>query len=117
MKQNTETKRILGPWNLWPTHWAGGSNAVKVDGINTVWIDSPAGEIARLHPHNGRIDDLVYARARLIAEAPAMLEACEAIIALERSTAGKGLLDLSATELLACYQKAKAAIRKAKGEA
>lgn len=63
-------KFTLGPWQVWPTHWAGGSNSVNIKGINTVWIDSPRGELAYIKPNGQRIDELVYADARLIAAAP-----------------------------------------------
>jgi len=64
------TEATPRPWYLWPTHWAGGSSSVQVDGNNTVWIDSPNGEVCRLKPSDGgRIDGKVYANAELIVTA------------------------------------------------
>lgn len=47
----------------------------------------------------------------------ALLEALQRFAAIEQSTIGKGLLDLSTVELLDAYKHARAAIAKAKGEA
>lgn len=58
-----------GPLNHWPTHWAGGADSRKLDGHNTLWLDSPRAELARLVPNGGRIDALVLADARLLASA------------------------------------------------
>jgi len=73
-------KHTSGPWQVWPTHWAGGSDAAKFDGVNTIWIDSPRGELARLKPNGRKVDELVYADAHLIAAAPELLEACKAAL-------------------------------------
>lgn len=59
-----------GPWKVLPTYWAGGSNFIQVDGHNTIWIDSDRGEIARLRTDGGRVTELTYANAHLIADAP-----------------------------------------------
>jgi hypothetical protein len=75
---DTKTQHTPGPWYVWPTHWDGGSNSVAWAGQNTVWIDSPRGELAMIKPNGRRIDDLVYADARLIAAAPDLLEALKA---------------------------------------
>ncbi len=71
-------KFTQGPWNLWPTHWAGGSNSVQCDGHNTVWIDSPKGRICNMRPGiNGKITEQVFADARLIAKSPEMYDALQ----------------------------------------
>ncbi len=56
-----------GPLNHWPTHWAGGSDSRKIDGHNTVWLDSVRGELARIVPNGSRVDELTMADARLLA--------------------------------------------------
>ena len=58
-----------GPVNHWPTHWAGGSNSIQINGRNTIWLDSPRGELARIALNGGHVDDLVLADARLLAAA------------------------------------------------
>lgn len=63
------TVTIPANWRVWPTHWAGGSNGVQVDGHNTIWIDSDGGEICRLRTDRGRVTDETYARAHLICRA------------------------------------------------
>jgi hypothetical protein len=53
------------------------------------------------------------ANAALIAAAPELLEACKMFDALEESCKDKGLLDISAGDLLKAYRAARAAIAKA----
>lgn len=56
-----------GPWEVWPTHWMGGSDSRKYDGKNTIWIDSPQGEIMMIRPDAGRVTNDTYAKAKSVA--------------------------------------------------
>lgn len=66
--------KTLSDWKVWPTHWAGGSSAVQVDGENTIWVDSDAGEICRFKTDKGRITAKMYRLAGLIARLPKAIE-------------------------------------------
>lgn len=61
-------------WYVWPTHWAGGTSSVKVDGENTIWIDSEEGEICRFQTDKGRITAKMYRLAHLITKLPKAIE-------------------------------------------
>ncbi len=68
------SKRITqGRVQVWPTHWMGGSNSYKIDGHNTIWVDSlnAGGEICRMVPKgaHGHVTNETYANAALIVEA------------------------------------------------
>jgi hypothetical protein len=74
-------KRTAGRWYVWPTHWAGGSGSVKVDGHNTIWIDSSSGELFRFKTADGgRVTEQMYDNARFI------MECCKSAIAGWKST-------------------------------
>lgn len=60
---------------VWPTHWAGGSNGTTVDGHNTIWLDTNRGEIARMRTEEGRVTERVYATAKMLASSKS-LAAC-----------------------------------------
>ena len=60
--------KVKGHWQVWPTHWAGGTNSVKVDGENTIWVDSnKGGEVCRFKTQNNCVTQDMYARAGFIA--------------------------------------------------
>lgn len=98
-----------GPWQVWPTHWAGGNDSHQYHGHNTIWIDSPNGEVAMVRPDaNGKVTHATYANASLIAAAPAMREAIEETVLQ---------IELSGYPTKENFDKLKAALSKARGAA
>lgn len=76
-----------GDLYVWPTHWAGGSNSMQVNGVNTIWLESKGGGVVTLMlPHGGRVSEHTYANAALIAhcrnELPGLVEACVGLLEL-----------------------------------
>lgn len=103
MTTETKVQHTPGPWAIFD---AGRDDNLFVEGIGSVC------KIARKGP-DGRNRELEMANARLIAAAPEMLEALEAIRTLSAYMISPGG---GAGTLMKIEQLADAAIRKAKGE-
>lgn len=60
--------KLAEKWYVWPTHWAGGSSGMQIDGHNTIWIDSDAGEICRIPTESGRVTEDMFKLAAHIVD-------------------------------------------------
>lgn len=116
-KLETGAKHTPGPWKL--SHQLG-------DGFSVAFEIAPkCGKlvcVATAHNTGGQAffgfplnDEIAKSNARLIAAAPELLTVAQKVRDLE-GTLGKGLLELSANDLMAVYDAARSAIAKATGQ-
>jgi hypothetical protein len=103
----SDANHTPGPWKFWPTHWAGGSDSHKIDGKNTIWIETEKGdEIARVVPERIYTNPTVMANARLIAAAPELFDALELALEIIEAT-GPGSYPVAEEQIRAAIAKAK----------
>jgi len=108
-------KHTPGPWQVWPTHWAGGNASHQYHGHNTIWIDSPNGEVAMVRPDvGGQVTAATYANARLIAAAPEMFDALEECAVFLSRLNGKVSLEVWKS-IYEPLRQAREALAKARG--
>ena len=67
-------KHTEGPYRVWPTHWAGGSRMVQLNGKNVIYIecDGPYGVLCAIRHHGkaGQPTEEDWANAELFRSAP-----------------------------------------------
>lgn len=69
-----------GPWKHWPTHWAGGSASVQVNGKNVPWVENDCdGIICHINCDRMSCEEGVK-MAKAIAAVPDMLAVLEQIL-------------------------------------
>lgn len=100
-QEKVEVRHTAGPWK------AAGEEVLASHPGATLHV----ARVWNVERYNGSTG----ANARLIAAAPELLESCKAVAALQASTEGKGLLDVSSVALLEAYRQVACAIAKAEG--